>query len=234
MDITVEYVKRQFDRFNALCFGGKLPPVPVRLSNAKSFLGMCSYKRRPDGRGGEVKYDFVLRINTRIDLPEAEVEDTILHEMIHYYIGVNQMVDTSAHGTLFRHIMNDINTRHGRHITISHRCTPQQREQAVDTRRRWHVVAVVQMADGKTGVKVLPRITSRITDYYNGVKSSPLVKSVKFYMSNDPFFNRYPNSGALKIYHADPEELAAHLHGSHDVLCAPDGKNVRVSPTINK
>ncbi|MCQ2289554.1 MAG: SprT-like domain-containing protein [Muribaculaceae bacterium] len=231
MEITVGYVRQQFDRFNALCFGGKLPPVPIKLSNARSFLGVCSYKRRPDGRGGEVKYDFVLRINTRIDLPPAEVEDTILHEMIHYYIGVNQLKDTAPHGRLFKTLMDEINTRHGRHITISHRCTPQQQEQAVDTRRRWHVVAVLTLANGNTGIKVLPRIVQRITHYYNAVIQSPQVAAIKLYMTDDPYFNRYPNSSSLKAHHVDPAELTAHLHGSHTITT--DGTTATVSPKKN-
>lgn len=228
MVINVEYIKERFDYFNSLCFGGKLPPVTIRLSNARSFLGMCTYKKRIDARGNEVKYDFVLRINTRIDLPETEVEDTILHEMIHYYIGVNQLGDTSPHGRLFKEMMNAINERHGRHITISHRSTPQQREQAIDKRRRWHALAVVTLTDGRTGIKVLPRIIQRITGYYNAAMHSPQVTDVKLYMTCDPFFNRYPNSSSLKVHPVDPEELTAHLKGSHPATC--DGTMVTVSP----
>lgn len=228
MEVTIEYIKERFDCFNALCFGGKLPSVPIRLSNAKSFLGMCKYKKRRDAMGNEVKYDFVLCINTRIDLPEDQVEDTIIHEMIHYYIGVNQLGDTSPHGRLFRQLMSDINLRHGRHITVSHRSTPQQREQAIDKRRRWHMVAVVELTTGKTGIKVLPRIIQRITTYYNMALQSPQVASVKLFMTDDPFFNRYPNSSALKVHHIDTEELTLHLKGSHPATC--NGATVTVSP----
>ena len=49
--------------------------------------------------------------NTRVDLPEREVEDTIIYEMIHYHIGYNWLEDASAHGPLFLSIMNE--DRHG-------------------------------------------------------------------------------------------------------------------------
>ncbi len=232
MDITVEYVKERFDYFNALCFDGSLPPVPIKLSNAKTFLGMCAYKKRRTLLGKTVKYDFVLRINTRIDLPEQEVEDTILHEMIHYYIGYNQWTDTSAHGTLFRRIMSDINTRHGRNITISHRITAEQREQALDTRKRWHAVAVVTMADGTTGIKVLPRKASSIVRYHNVARQASAITGVKLYMSCDPFFNRYPCSSSLKVHQVDRDELILHLKDSHDIAC--DGTTIKVSPRKNE
>lgn len=65
----------------------------------------------------------MLRINTRFDLPEDLLQDTILHEMIHYYIAVNHLRDTSTHGQLFRREMKRINEQGNRHITISYRLT---------------------------------------------------------------------------------------------------------------
>ena len=116
---TISFVQTKFDEFNSLCFDGKLPPLTIKMSRARTFLGQLSYKRRIKLFGKVEKYAFVLKISTSFDLPEQEVEDIILHEMIHYHIGVNQLTDTSAHGQLFRKIMNDINTRFSRHVTIS-------------------------------------------------------------------------------------------------------------------
>lgn len=147
---------------------------------------MCCFKKKRNGLMGKVvNYDFVLRINTRFDLPQEIVEDTIIHEMIHYYIASNQLKDTSAHGQLFRTMMNGINARFGRHIAISHKPTETQKQQAREGRRSWHVVAVVTFTDGRTGVKVLPRIVERITYYYNKVLSAKDVSAIQLYMSND-------------------------------------------------
>ena len=76
MRATLDYVKAKFDQFNRQIFAGKLPPIPIELSNAKTFLGMCVYRRRKYRDGRVELFDFRLRINTRIDLPEQEVEDT--------------------------------------------------------------------------------------------------------------------------------------------------------------
>ena len=119
---TIEYIQTRFDEFNARYFGGTLPVIPVKLSHAKGFLGKVTYMRCRQGLfRGYRNTDFVLRINVRIDLPENVIEDTILHEMIHYYIAVNQIRDTSAHGRLFRREMKRINAEGNRHITISYR-----------------------------------------------------------------------------------------------------------------
>ena len=119
---SLEYIKERFDEYNRQFFGGQLPPLPIKLSHANRFLGKVTYVRKWKGLfRGYKNEDFVLRINVRIDLPEELVQDTILHEMIHYYIAVNQPHDTSAHGRLFRAEMARINQQGNRHITISYR-----------------------------------------------------------------------------------------------------------------
>jgi predicted SprT family Zn-dependent metalloprotease len=211
MKATKSYVEHKFEEFNKMCFDGKLQKIPVELSDAKTFLGICVFKKRKTQNGETEYYDFRLRINTRIDLPEEIVEDTILHEMIHYFIGVNHLKDTSAHGPLFQHIMNSINERFNRHVTISHRGTLEQNEDAIDKRALYHVVAVVSLNNGRMGIKILPRILPRILYYYNMILAQDGVKSIKLFMSNDPYFNQYPNSSSLKVYFIDEELLREHL-----------------------
>lgn len=205
-------------------FGGKLPDLPVELSDASRFLGMCVSKvtRLPDGR--QLYSDFKLRINTRIDLPEEVIEDTIIHEMIHYFILYNGLIDTSAHGAIFRALMNSINSTYGRHITIKFSGTSEQREQAVDSRKRWHVIAVIRFISGHTGVKVLPRVIPKVIDYHNHVSRAPEVEKVELFLHNDPFFNRYPTSASFKVHDIDPETITAHLTGAHRLRV--DGKRL--------
>ena len=224
MKATVPFVEKKFDEFNQQMFGGKLPRIPVVLSNAKTFLGQCAFKRRRTPDGKTEKYDFKLRINTRLDLPETEVEDIIIHEMIHYYIGVNQLEDTSVHGKLFRQLMDGINRRWNRHVSITHRSTKEQHEQLVNGRRSYHVIAVVTFHDGRTGIKVLPRVLRSILYYYNNVSASIDIKSVELYMSNNTFFNHYPNSKSLKVYHLDAEVIRQQLADAEKMGC--DGRSI--------
>lgn len=224
MKATIPYIERKFEEFNQQMFAGQLPKLPIELSNAKTFLGVCVYKKRRLPNGEIEKYDFRLRINTRIDLSEQEIEYTIIHEMIHYLIGINKMEDTSSHGAVFQGIMNTINEKYGRHLTISHRGTKEQNEQAYDTRKHWHVVAVVNFIDGKTGVKVLPRVLPRILNYYNIVSSNSNVVDVTLYMSNDIYFNRFPKSSALTVRYVDKEDVMGHLKDAEHMRC--DGTKV--------
>ena len=95
MKPTIEYIENKFREFNHLVFDDKLPILHIQLSNAKTFLGMLVYKKRRKLFGKLELYDFRLRISIRLDLPESEVEDTIIHEMIHYYIHFNGIKERS-------------------------------------------------------------------------------------------------------------------------------------------
>ena len=99
MTPTVEYLEERFDTFNRMCFDGALPRIPIKLSRARTFVGRLIYRPVRDWRGRVVRReDFVLRISTYFDLPEAEIEDTLIHEMIHYWIAWKGIKDTSSHG----------------------------------------------------------------------------------------------------------------------------------------
>ena len=229
MKATVPYIEKKFEEFNRQIFGGKLPKIPVELSDAKTFLGQCVYKKRRKPFGKAELYDFRLRINARVDLPEREVEDTIIHEMIHYYIGYNKLEDASAHGPLFLGIMNEINRKFGRNLTVSHKSTQEQREQLQDKRSRYHVIAVVSFRDGRTGIKVLPRVVRSILYYYNNVLANRKIASIQLYMSNNIFFNRYPNSSALKVHFLEADEIGRQLEGAEKMAC--DGKTIKRNQT---
>ena len=83
-----------------------------------------------------------------------------------------------------------------------------------DTRPRVRVVAVVMLRDGRSGVKVVPRIASRMRAYRNGLMLSGKVASVDFYITEDSLFARFPNSSALRVYFLERDEIHRHLEGA--------------------
>ena len=104
----IEYLRIRFDHFNAMCFGSSLKPVRIELMRSRTQLGQLRYMRRKKLFGGWRYDDFTLRITSVVDMDEALLEDTLLHEMIHYSILSSQKQDTSAHGVLFRQMMEEI------------------------------------------------------------------------------------------------------------------------------
>lgn len=212
---TREYAERKFGEFNTLIFSGQLPPIPIHATRARTFLGKCVYSRRRKLSGRAEYSNFSLRISTSYDLPEAEIEDTVIHEMIHYYILYSGITDTSAHGKVFRRIMSDINARYGRHVSISHRGAAPPAAAAES--RKWHVVAVVEFRDGRTGFKVLPRARQSIGAYTAGVAGAAEVSSVRLVWTDEPYFNSFPVSKALRVHAIERDKLTALLAAAEDL-----------------
>lgn len=223
MIATQDYVERKFREFNELIFNSTLPPLPVRLSKARTFLGQLRYRRKRKFFGGW-KYDsFQLVISNRRDMDESLLEDTIIHEMIHYSILSNQLQDTSAHGKIFRGMMYDINTCYGRNISISH--TPTAEEKEKDIEKRKHFICVSHFTDGRVGITLAAK--SRIFLLWDAMSCIPQVEQCQWYLSTDPFFNRFRRSITPKVYCVDREELSLHLGDALPLVC--EGKSIKVS-----
>lgn len=225
MIVTEYFVKQTFDWANRLLFHAALPPVEIRLGRARRQLGSCASRTiRPGIFSLTPTRVFTLHFSQAFDLPMEVWEDVVIHEMIHYHIDYHRLSDTSAHGETFRSLMNKINERYGRHIQVSYCKNALVPDKADKVRHRYHIIAVVNFCDGKRGIKVLPRILQRITKYYNLMLLSSDIDSIDLYMSCDPFFERYPNSGALKVYAIDPSDLKEHLRNASRMKC--DGVSV--------
>ena len=218
MIATLPFLEKRFETFNHACFGGALPPVPLKLSRAVRSLGSCTYKKRRPLFGKMQFYDFCIHVSTRYDLPEETIEDILLHEMIHYEILVNQRRDTSAHGRLFRARMEEINQTYGRHISVSHRhATPPvmpaggEVQDAGPAAVKPQVVARVQMKDGRIGVKRLPADAQRIRAYRRGLLRSDEIAAVDFFWTEDPYFLHFPKSSALNVFFPKDPDFLAHF-----------------------
>ncbi|MBO7114695.1 MAG: SprT-like domain-containing protein [Bacteroidaceae bacterium] len=214
---NVAYVQEKFGEFNRMIFDGKLPEPPISITNAKTYLGVCAFRKHRKWHGKLECSDFKIRISRRFDLPQEEIDDTIIHEMIHYWIGLFSPADMPGHSPLFRKMMTDINARYDRHIRVSHRLSAEQQEQAIDKRPKKHVVASVVLKDGRTGIKVIPCMERHIRRYRRGMMASGKVRSIQFYQTTDPFFNRYPSSSAFTVYFLDPAVIASHLNAGDDL-----------------
>lgn len=219
MIASIQYIEQKFGEFNRLFFGGRLPILQFELSDASRFLGQFNWdeKTLPDGR--IEKSNFKLRVNTRIDMTQDALDDVIIHEMIHYFIDYHNLVDSSPHGNIFRAIMESINVNHGRHIEVAHRNpSEEEKKQAVSKKPVWHVIAEIELNDGSYGVKVLPRMVQKILGFYKAVCQSPKVKDVKLYLHNNPFFNRFPTSAALKYEPLDHKLFLTNIVGAKKLI----------------
>ena len=220
MRATRSYVTERFDLYNDLCFGGKLPKIPVRMSVAKGFLGKIKYKHRRRFFHSDEYYDFSLHINSRYDYQPDIIDDTIIHEMIHLYILYNGIKDNAPHGVVFKQIMNTINNTHNRHVSVSHKHTGTELDS--DTRRKSHILCLSLTTDNRWCVTVCAQ--TRIFEIYRVLNESPIVKQMEWYYSTDPFFNRFPESRTAKLYKITKEEIDKYIENARRLEC--DGHKI--------
>lgn len=204
---TKEYIERSIQEINAQCFNGELPMLPVIISNGSRRLGCLMYTRKKKMLRGYVNTDFRMSISTRYDFTEEQIRDTICHEMIHYYIAWKQLKDTSPHGDLFRAIMAKINKEHGYHMTISQHLT--EEEIATAPRDKTYLICISQFKDGQTGVTISAK--TRIFKLWDGMMTLPGITDVQWYLSHDPYWDKYRTSLRPAAYTIDPNVAKAHL-----------------------
>jgi len=222
MRATIDYIKRKFDEYNELCFEGKLKPLPFKLSNAKSFLGAVFFQREKKPDDTWHYYGFVFKISTVMDLPEDVVEDTILHEMIHYYIMSNQMQDTAPHGKLFIAKMQEINRKYNRNLSISHHTTKEEHD--TDKRVQQHIICVSRLRTGRRGVTIATK--SRLYELWDAMSNFPNVEECKWVISEDPYFNRFPKATKPGLYFVPSEEIYEHIKDAKELF--KQGNSIRI------
>ncbi len=226
MDITLDYIAQRYHHFNRLCFGGRLSVPPMRLSRARRSLGQVRYRKSRRLLGGwrYSDFTFVISATAARDLTPDEVDDTILHEMIHYFILSNQLQDTSAHGRLFRREMQRINSAIESHITITHRSEAKDEAEHPSADKRQNLVAVIRLRDNRWGVMVAAR--TRLFQLWEQLQSAPQVQEVHWYSTSNPYFNRFPRHTTLKYHPLPAAEIRAHLHDARPLL--REGDTIRV------
>lgn len=206
------FIRDRFNYFNRLCFDSGLPPIEFRLSNSRRSLGCFVYPRY-HGTSDQC----LIRISSRLDFPVNVVEDILIHEMIHYWIWYNKFKDTSSHGKIFAGKMNEINSRHERHITIRHRMTSE--EESTDNHIRNNIICITQWISGDIGITICAQ--TRIFEIQKAFESDPRIRGMEWFWSKDKWFNKFSISRTPRARLISSDELLPHLRNA--VKCVCDG-----------
>lgn len=188
MKVSKEQLSTWFDEFNAEYFNSSLPEPKFVTGNAKTQLGAMAYKWK-SVMGMKKCYGYTIRISNYYDAGEKQFKNVLLHEMIHHYIVVKGIKDTSSHGVVFRRIMNKLNAC-GWNISIR---TNTKGWAVAGKEGHRHETFLILAAVTSTGKHILsvvnPAYAKRIDRM---MKLSHEVKSYSFYTSCDSFFSSFP------------------------------------------
>lgn len=201
MRATLAFLQDCFDRFNRDLFRGELPRPLMHISSARSFMGQFKVERV--GAMLRKKEVCHLTLSDRYELDERVLEDIVIHEMIHYLLHYKRIKDSSSHGTQFRYLMNDINRRFRRNITVSHRCSKEEIES--DDAKVHSIVCLCTMTDGR---KLVCRVShSKVFDIHRAFLEWDKVAREEWYWVFGSYFNRYRRVLTPRLFSVDEEGL---------------------------
>ena len=192
-ELTIDYLRQAFEHYNDLIFEGKLPVPKLKWSRAKTRLGQMACKRKTSW--GRIKYyDFTISISNYYKLTKEEIDDVLIHEMIHYSIAYTGLKDTSAHGIVFRGMMDKINRTFNRHITISVRTRnlqPRTTQQPKD-----YLILALETKDGKYFLSsVNPSTAGKLAISLARARE---IAHYAWYQSQDEYFHSMPRVRSLR------------------------------------
>lgn len=115
MELTVTYLQNQFKKYNAMFFNNELPWILIKIGRSKRNFGI--YHTTTSRSTGKILKQHIM-ISKYYDQTSKQYDETLIHEMIHYYIRYKGIKDSGSHGIKFIKLMNEINRISDFNITI--------------------------------------------------------------------------------------------------------------------
>lgn len=152
----------------------------------RKFITAKTRLRMADGVNGRY-YDRIILYRKSPDMSEREIDDTLVHEMIHQYIIQNGIHDTSAHGRTFKDYMQRVNKAFAGDLNITVRGKVSVWE---GHGSKTHQLIVVSMYDGTCYCcRIMP---AKLPQFLKLVRKNKKGGEFKDYMhceSDDMYFN---------------------------------------------
>ena len=172
-------------------YGERVVVTPTHFFGP-SWQAPVSVRKMPLGQAKPT--DFVIKISRHYDISERQVQNVLLHEMIHYYIAFKGIRDTSPHGRAFKSLMHTLNSRHGWDITVSSRRAPAKEGGRPTLRKR--LVLAVTMNDGGHFLSVVNPAYRATLD--SQARQESIIACHRWIESDDQFFHNFPTVRSLR------------------------------------
>lgn len=115
---TTDFLYSKFDEFNTMFFNDELPFIKITVNRSKNCHGCFHSVICRDCNNVKHQRAKLITISKYYDVSAKEIEETLIHEMIHYYICHKAIKDNNSHGYKFREIAKQISDSSEYDITI--------------------------------------------------------------------------------------------------------------------
>lgn len=116
MELTVHYLNTAFNKYNNLFFNGVLPKIEIKISRTRNSFGR--FWHRTDRKTG-IETPLHIDISKYYKRSQHDIDTTLIHEMIHYYICFMGMKDNGKHGMIFKGMAREISEKSEFKITVT-------------------------------------------------------------------------------------------------------------------
>lgn len=179
MIISTQQFNEFFDKINQLYFENKLPRIKYKIANSKCYFGRFVAKNAND---------YYISISSVLLNTIKDFENTLAHEMIHYYIWYFKIKDSSSHGYVFQDFMRKINSYGLHKITISSKSQRPENKEGFEIKHGF----LCKTKDNPTHIFVFFINKNKINEYKKrlefSVKSKSWCLEYKYFTSNNNFF----------------------------------------------
>ncbi len=208
MEINKENLINLFRDCNVKYFDGELPEPDICVSHSRTRLGYftCRFSRHGlsgiqalkvlSGQihiPGKVR-DQRIGITDYYLMTDDQVEDVMVHEMIHYSIAYTGLKDSAPHGVVFRGMMDAFNRKFGRHISVITQTKNWQPRAA--QRPSSYLVLGLRMKDGTFFLSSVN--PSYAADLERRVSSLRNVDAHWWVRTTDDYFRSFPRVRSLR------------------------------------
>jgi hypothetical protein len=101
---------------NEKYFDNSLPTPWFETVNSISVIGKFEYHKNKRNSKKPIR-DQVIKMSDCFDYPEKDFIETMVHEMIHYYIAWNRIKVIRSHGRVFMRMANEMKEKYGLNVT---------------------------------------------------------------------------------------------------------------------
>lgn len=108
MKPTINYIAQKFNEFNKQFFHNSLPIPIFDLMSRNRALGDFTVNTSKNYIGLPIKSYMRIRLNKMFERTQTQIDETIIHEMIHQYLYVHKIYDNAPHGNIFMRIAKKI------------------------------------------------------------------------------------------------------------------------------
>lgn len=195
MELSVDYLEKRhrywIERIAAASIwdAAKFRPVKMIVRKYSSSYDGLFHRKVIKLNGVTATEDRIIIYQQYPDISEREIDDTLVHEMIHQYIFQNNLNDSSAHGRLFKEYMRQINAVFHDELNVTV-CSVMQGRTGPGAIQ--HKLLLVRKGNGDCYCcRITPGKVDFFLQYIESHKSKSNIKDYLLCESNDRYFDSF-------------------------------------------